>query len=410
MLLTLSARNVLRNPRRTGVILLAVVIGVWNMVVLGAITRGMEREMARNAVSNLTGSFQVHRVGYEDDPSVENSMDDRAVIDGVLERTLPPGSAWTHRIRVNAVVSNARHSAGVNLIGIDPQREARVSFIGGAVAEGRYLGPEDTNAVIVGRALLKQFDTRIGHKLIVMSQDTENTISSMAFTITGVFRADMESVEKREIFVPLSQAGKMLKLDAKISETAALLPGIDLKGRREHKVAEAVAEGLDSRHSVKTWRELIPMMKAYLDMNDYFLYIWYLVVFTAMGFGVVNTTLMAVYERMREFGLMKAMGMTPGRIVRGILMECFMILSLGIVLGIVFGFFTVCLLAKHGIDLSALAAGTEMWGLPRILYPVVAARDVGAAGAVVMVLGLLVSLYPALKAASVTPVDAMNAH
>ncbi len=410
MHLVLSFRNVTRNPRRTLVILFAVLIGVWNMVVLGAITRGMEKEMAANAVSNLTGSIQIHHPAYSDDPSIENSMENPEVIDRVLARSLPTGASHAHRIRVGAVAANARHSSAVILLGIDPDQEARVSFIGKAVAEGRYLEPGDAGAVLVGRALLKTFDTKIGHKLILMSQDTDNTIASMAFRITGVFQADMESTEKQFVFVPISSANAMLKLSGRISEAVVRLPDVDLTGRLETGLAESLARDLGDNYSVKTWRDLIPMMKAYLDMNDYFLYIWYVVVFVAMGFGVVNTTLMAVYERMREFGLMKALGMTPNAIVGSVLLESAVILALGVVFGSLLGFATVALLGHTGIDLSALAAGAEMWGIPRILYPEIAMKDVLAAGAVVMVLGVLISLYPALKAARVTPVAAMHMH
>jgi ABC-type lipoprotein release transport system permease subunit len=410
MNLILSFRNVTRNPRRTLVILLAVLIGVWNMVVLAAITRGMEKEMAVNAVSNLTGSVQIHHPAYTDDPSIENSMEDRRAMDRVLARRLSEDASFAHRIRVNAVAANARHSSSVTLVGIEPAKEAGISFIGKAVVDGRYLKPDDTNAILVGRSLLKTFDTKIGNRLILMSQDRDNTIASMAFRITGVFRADMESTEKQFVFVPIASADAMLKLGGRISETAVRLKAVDLKGRVEERLAEGVAKDLGKAYSVKTWRDLIPMMKAYLDMNDYFLYIWYVVVFVAMGFGVVNTTLMAVYERMKEFGLMKALGMTPTAIVVSVLLESAVILALGVVLGNLLGFATVVLLGHTGIDLSALAAGAEMWGLPRVLYPEIALKDVAAAGGVVMVLGVLVSLYPALKAARVTPVEAMNMH
>ena len=391
-------------------ILFAVLIGVWNMVVLGALTRGMEKEMAANAVSNLTGSVQIHHPAYADDPSIENSLKNPEAIDGVLARNLPAGASYSHRIRVGAVAANARHSSAVVLLGIEPEREAKVSFIGRAVAEGRYLSPDDEGAIVVGRSLLRTFDTKIGNRLILMSQDTNNTVASMAFRIVGVFQADMESTEKQFVFVPRDSANAMLKLGGRISETAVRLPAVDLTGRMETGLAGEVARELGQDYTVRTWRDLIPMMKAYLDMNDYFLYIWYLVVFVAMGFGVVNTTLMAVYERMREFGLMKALGMTPSAIVGSVLLESAVILALGVVFGSLLGFATVALLGHTGIDLSALAAGAEMWGIPRILYPEIAMKDVLAAGAVVMVLGVLVSLYPALKAARVTPVEAMHMH
>lgn len=408
--LILSFRNIWRNPRRTLVILTAVLVGVWNMLVLAALMRGVEGEMVKNGLANMTGNIQIHQTGYLDDPVVEHSIANPSIIDKAIAENLPQTAVWTHRIRVNAVASNARHSTGVNLVGMDAQQEARVSFIGKAIVDGRYLEPEDTNAILVGRAFLKTFDTRIGNKLIVMSQNTKGDIASKAFRIVGVFKADMEAVEKSLVFVPRKQAADMLNLGSACSETAILLSETDMSGQADRKVADRLSQTLGADFEVSTWRDLLPMLRAYLDTNDFFLYIWYGVVFVAMGFGVVNTTLMAVYERMREFGLLKALGMTPLRIIKGVLLESFFILVTGIIAGSLAGLITVLGLARNGIDLSSLAAGTEMWGLPRIIYPILSVDDVLIAGGVVLILGLVVSLYPAVKAARFTPVEAMMAH
>jgi ABC-type antimicrobial peptide transport system permease subunit len=131
------------------------------------------------------------------------------------------------------------------------------------------------------------------------------------------------------------------------------------------------------------------------------------VVFIAMGFGIVNTTLMAVFERIREFGLFKALGMKPRWIIQEVIIESFFLLILGMIIGNALGFLSVLALSVHGIDLSALAAGTEYWGMSRIIYPSIIGQDVIMANLVVFFLGLVVSLYPAMKAARFTPVEAL---
>jgi ABC-type antimicrobial peptide transport system permease subunit len=132
------------------------------------------------------------------------------------------------------------------------------------------------------------------------------------------------------------------------------------------------------------------------------------VVFIAMGFGVVNTILMAVFERVRELGLLRALGMRPGAIVGEVLMEAVMLLVLGTAVGNLAGWASVAALAVHGIDLSAMAAGMELAGLSRVVYPVVTREDLLLANGVVLVLGVTVSLYPAIKASRFTPVEAMR--
>ncbi len=135
-------RNIWRVPRRTMTVLMAVITGLWAMVALSSIMAGALDQMVRNGIKNLTGHIQIHQKGYHSDPVIEHSMaDDAPVIALLKEQNIPMG--WARRVRVPAVVSNARHSVGVTVVGIEPAEESRVSFIGSSVVEGRYLEDAD---------------------------------------------------------------------------------------------------------------------------------------------------------------------------------------------------------------------------------------------------------------------------
>ncbi len=404
MYLQMAWRNVWRNPRRTIVILVAVIIGIWSMIFLGALMRGIAVGMVKNGIATLTGHIQIHHRGYRDDPSIENSMTDTRTLEKVLFEKLPPDAQWVRRVRVNAIANNARHSSGVTLVGIDPFAEANVSFIGSAVFKGRYLTPEEENGILVGEALLEKFETKMGRKLVLMAQDTEREIASRAFRIVGIFRSEMESTEKQFVFVSRSASQKMLKLGEGISEISILLAD----GAGTEDIAASLQSTLTAGpFEIHAWRELMPFQTAYLRILDGFMWFWFLVVFVAMGFGIVNTTLMAVFERMREFGLMKALGMKPWWILRAVLVESFLLLLCGILIGNSLGFLSIYALSGNGIDLTALAAGAEYAGMTRVIYPAVALKDVMVANLTVLLLGLLVSLYPAIKASRFTPVQAL---
>ena len=405
MNLQLAWRNTWRNPRRTAVIMTAVIIGVWSMIFLGALMRGSMDGMIQNGIATLTGHIQIQDKGYRSDPVIENSITDPGTVESLLKKILPAGADRTPRISVSAVANNARHSGGVTLVGIDPVPESRVSFIGKAVTQGHYLKPDEKRGIIIGKALADKFNTKLGHKLVIMSQDTGKNIASRAFRIVGIFRAEMAATEKQYVFVTLSAAQDMLKLTNGISVVSVLLADRDNVDKIASKLRTALTA---TDYEVLTWRELLPLLTAYLNISDNFIFMWYIVVFIAMGFGIVNTTLMAVFERMREFGLFKALGMKPGWIIKEVLSESFFILIIGIAIGNALAFLSVFALSGCGINLSAFSAGSEFFGMPHMIYPVMAGKDVVLANGVVFFLGLLVSVYPAAKAARFTAVEALT--
>ena len=404
MYFQLAWRNIWRNTRRTVIILTAVVIGVWSMVMLGSLMRGIAVGMIHNGISTLTGHIQIHHRGYRNDPAIENSISDPSIVEKALTEILPTGAVWTARVRVNAVASNARHSSGVTLVGIDPAPEAKVSFIGSAITQGRYLRDDDRNGIVIGEALMKKFDAKLGRKLVLMSQDTHGEIGSRSFRIEGIFKAEMEATEKQFVFVTKMASRKLLRLGEAISEISVLLPGKPDHPEVYNRLKAALPV---DKFEVSSWRELLPFQTAYLTILDGFMWIWYLVVFVAMGFGIVNTTLMAVFERMREFGLLKALGMKPWWILRQVLTESVLLLMTGMIIGNIIAIACILILARSGIDLSALAAGAEYAGMTRVIYPAIELKDILTSNLIVFFLGLLVSAYPAVKAARFTPVEAL---
>jgi ABC-type lipoprotein release transport system permease subunit len=404
MLFKIAWRNIWRNPRRTLVIITAVIIGVWTMLVSSALMRGIADGMVKNGIKTLTGHIQIHRTGYRNDPVIENSITDLEAVKSALDKHLASDDLWTLRVKVNAIASNARHSGAVMMVGIDPLKEAKISFIGNSVTKGSYFSSGDDEGIIIGKTLADNFETRIGHKIILMSQDKEKEIASSSFEITGIFEAELKATEEFFIFITRNAAQDMLNIKSSISEAAIVL--------KDEKSLATILSGLKTslssdEYEISSWKELLPLVAAYLKVYDEFMIIWYLVIFTAMSFGIVNTTLMAVFERIREFGLLKSLGMRPRFIVKQVLTESFFLLLIGALTGNLLSFIVVYVFSKHGIDLTSFSAGTEFAGMTRIIYPIIIGKDIFLANFVVFMMGLLVCLYPAVKAARITPVKAL---
>lgn len=403
MHLLISWRNIWRNPRRTLIILTAVVIGAWSMLFFGSVSRGMMASMLSNSLNTLTGHIQIRTPEFRDDPVVENRITDPLPIQTVLEKNLPPGSRWTMRVEVGGVASNARNSQGISIVGIDTEKEPDISFYGDIMSQGRLLKPDDAHGIVIGQALADAFETRPGRKLVLMTQGADRETASRAFKIRGIFRAELAATEKQYVFITLAAAQELLGIGDSVTGFCIKVPELSAVDSTIQSIGGALPRGVVSL----PWTELLPLLKGYLGMFDSFMLLWYVVVFAAMAFGLVNTMLMAVLERTREFGLLKALGMKPVWIVRGVLTECLMLLSVGLIVGNLSGFVTMQALSS-GIDLSSLAQGSAYFGMSNVIVPCLILKDIVAVNAVILLLGLLVCLYPAIKAGRITPVEAMT--
>jgi ABC-type lipoprotein release transport system permease subunit len=400
--LRLAWRNLWRNYRRTLIMLGAIVVGAWAMIFMTALMRGMVDDMVDDGIRTLPGHVQIHHPGFRDDPTVANVM---ARPSGALSDALggPDVVAWTTRVRVPAVISSERDTRGVTLIGIDPARERNLSFVADDVVEGRYLDGPDDDGLIVGRKLVDTLETGLGKRVVVMSQDRDNQIADRGFRIIGIFDAKLEQNEEAFIFAGEATVQALLGIGDAISEVAIL--GADY--RHVDGLTSSIAAAAGPDLEVLPWTELDPYLGAMVGVMDGFVVVFIVVVFLALSFGLVNTLVMAVFERVREIGLMLALGMTPRSILSQIVAESVMLLIIGLVVGNLAAVATIEPL-KGGIDVSIVGEGMEMWGSSSVLTPALYLKDVVMANAIVLVLGFFASLSPAWRASHYDPIRAIT--
>lgn len=401
VLLTLGWRNLWRNHRRTVIMLAAIAIGVWAMIFLTAILRGMVDDMVQGSIETLPGHVQIHSPAYRDDPSVVNSI---PTASGKLLQALSGADvvAWTERVKVPAMVSSERDSRGTQLVGIDPASEARLTPLASDIVEGRYLEGPDDRGLIIGAKLADRLETRLGKRVVVMSQDPDNEIADRGFRIVGIYQSKLEATEEMYIYAARDVVQAMLKIGDQVSEIAIL-------GKDYRNVGPLLTniEAAAGNLQVLPWYELDSYMGAMLSMMDGFVLVWMIIVFTTLSFGLVNTLVMAVFERVREIGLMQALGMRPSSILYQIMLESFLLLLLGLLLGDILAWLSATAL-RDGIDVSVVGEGMEWAGYGSVIHLSLQLRDVMLANGVVIVLGLLASILPAWRAARYQPVEALN--
>ena len=398
----LAWRNLWRNHRRTAIMLGAISVGVWAMIFMTALTQGMVTEMIRDGISALPGHVQVHHPDYRDDPSITNLI---PMTDTEIAATFGPAgfSAWSSRIKVPAVITSERDSRGVTLLGIDPVRERDMIFVDYDEVEGRFLESVDDRGVVIGRKLADTLDTEVGKRIVLMSQDPDNDIADRGFRVVGLFHANVEAFEETYVFAGKKTLQNMLRVGDRVTEVVVL--GEDYRNVEDEYAA--VLALVDGGVEVRRWTELDTYLGTMLKVMDGFVLIWVIVIFLALSFGLVNTLVMAVFERVREIGLMLALGMKPGDILGQILIESMLLLVIGLGIGNLLAWLTIKPL-EGGIDLSIVAEGMEMFGAASVLYPQLRLEDVVLANVVVLILGFLASLSPAWRASRYEPIEAIT--
>lgn len=397
-------RNLWRNHRRTLIMLTAIGLGVWAMIFMTALMRGMVQDMVDNAVANYLDHGQLRRPGYADDPAIEH----RFRLTEALRLALDAQAAdrqpltWSPRLRLPAMITAERDSTGLWLLAIDPARDAPLSFLRDSIVEGRYLQDSHDQGLIIGAALARKLDTGLGRRLVLLSQDPDNRVADRGFRVVGIYRARLAAVEEQFVFTGLATAQALLGIQGQVTEIGWQSGDLAAAPAIARQLALA-APHLQSA----SWRDLDAYLGAMLDMMDGFVLVWILVIFTALSFGLVNTLAMAVFERVREFGLLKALGLRPAAILALVLAESALLILLGLALGNGLALLSVLAMAD-GVDLPALAQGMEMMGAGAQLRPQLSASDLALANGVVLALSLLASLLPASRAARLQPVLALN--
>lgn len=397
----LAWRYLWRNYRRTGIMLLAISVGVWAMIFMTALMRGMVDQMIGDGIDALPGYVQVHHPDFRDDPNIANSL---AAPDAALRAALdePPVAAWAPRVKLPAMIASERNTRGVTLLGVIPDREIALAFDPTRIVAGRFLDSPQDPGLVVGRRMLDRLETDLGKRVVVMSQDPDNNIADRGFRIVGVFEGDLAAQEEQWIYAGLETVQTLLGMGDRIAEIAVV--GGDY--RDVEALLAWVRAAAPASAEVLPWTELEPYLGMMMGVMDGFVLVWIVVIFLALSFGLVNTLMMAVFERVREFGLMQALGMKPAAILYQVLLESLMLLALGLVLGNLLAVLTIWPI-RDGIDLSAVAEGFEMMGVSSTLYPALHGRDLVTANGVVLVLGILTGLLPAWRASQYRPVEAI---
>ncbi len=405
MILKIAWRNIWRNLRRSIITLGAIAFGLASVIIFFGITDGFHVQMIDHMVKTSSGHVVVHREGYNEDPKLTNSMArPELIIDKI--KNMPEVIAYSERIEASGLASTPEDSVGVFIRGINPDDEKNITEVDKRIIEGDYLSSSDTNGILIGRKMKKKLGAEIGSKVVLMIQAVDGSIGAELFRVKGVFRMGSVQLDSSFVLITTEGARALTSLYEGSNEVAMLVDEED----NITTVLSALKESFEpTGHEVLTWREVMPELEEMIEMDDIFMYLMLIIVMTVVSLGILNTMLMSIMERTREFGVMMALGTKSGQIIHLVMAEAAFLAFIGTTLGITLGIVTNALVSIKGIDFSSYSDAFEFIGIVTpIVYPHTELRNIVASGIIAFFTTILVSVYPAYKASIKKPVEAIR--
>jgi len=389
--------------------ILAIIFATMLLVSMLSFQFGSYDTMINTAVKIHTGHVQVQAKGYRDKMDIRLVVPDPGAVDDVI-KDIPEVEAYTSRANAFSLVSSSDRTYGVLLTGIDPEREAKVSTLKKLVRRGEYLAQEDTDMALVGELLARNLKVDIGDELVVLGQGRDGSVAASVLKVKGIFSSGEDKFDRHSVQMPLGYFQDVFSMRGAVHGVVALGKSLE-DVRKIKKELGAGVRGIDGDGNlvVLDWMELMPGIVQSIQMDLASGLIMYVILIVVVAFSILNTFLMAIFERTREFGVLMAIGMTPGRLMRSLFLESVTITLIGIILGIIFGSMVTWYFQVHGILISGATELLSQYGLPERMYPQLSVLSVSVGAGIVLIITILTAIYPVLKVRRLRPVEAMTA-
>ncbi|MBC8463682.1 MAG: ABC transporter permease [Deltaproteobacteria bacterium] len=400
-------RNIWRNPRRTILTLCAIAFASLLLIFMLSFQFGSYETMINSAVKIHTGHLQIQAVDYHDRKSIRLLVPQPAVIGNVLAK-IPQVEAFAFRAEAFSLASSQKRTYGVLVTGIDPQREAQVSKLKKLIRKGEYLTQGDYDQALVGQLLANNLKVKIGEELTILGQGRDGSVAATVVRVKGIYRSGLDAFDRASIHIPLNAFQDLYNMEGAVHVVVAVGKSLSQVSRIKALAQKGLsAAGLTSMR-VLDWEALMPGLREAIEMDLISGLIFYGLLIIVVAFSILNTFLMAIFERTREFGVLMAIGTTPRRLTKLLLIESMSITILGIVAGVVSGILVTYYFQVHGIDVSGSSELLGQFGISGRMYPKLSGPSILIGPGMVLIVTFLAALYPALKVRGLRPVEAMS--
>ncbi len=404
MLFLLAWKNVWRNKKRSLIILIAIVLGLGCGLFASAVMYGMWDSTVNSAIDRDLSHIQIHSEQFKKENLIENYIPQGeelksqiAKINGVI--------AVSERTIIDGMAASASSSTGVEIKGIIPDEEKKITSVASSIKEGKYFEGVSRNPAVIGKELAKKLDLRLHSKIVLSFQGLDGNIIYAAFRIAGIFETESSTFDKSNVFVKQSDLFNLMNSQPVVHEIAVRLSTV--------QVMDPVVKKLRSMYknlSVETWQQLAPELSLTYETLTVELNIFLGIILFALLFGITNTMLMSVMERIRELGVLMAVGMKRIRVFTLIIIETILLSITGGIIGMLLGAAAIWITAQKGINLSLFSQGLSSYGISSHLFPGLPSEFYPILFVMIIITAIASSIYPAIKAVRLNPASAIRTY
>ncbi len=408
MYLTLGLRNLWCNPRRTLVMMTSLLIGFAALTCLGALSDGLAVDMRQNFILTLQGHVQVHRKGFIQTRQLQDHIADPDVVYQVIAEQ-PDVASWTSRVRASGLAA-ARlggTTTGVEILGVDLEREVQVSRLSQFVVRGQWLSTGDQRGLLMGSAVVDRLGIDLGDRVLLMTRTAAGRIAPKGFALRGVLQAGVPQVDWVLAVMPLEAAQRLFRLGQGVTDIVIRATHDEATDRIREALQDTLSE---APYEVQRWWDASPILQRRLELNAVTARLVLFIVVLALMLQSLSTMLIALHERTYELGLMAALGVRKGQLFLMILWESTILAMSGAAAGYLLGALTVLYMGRHGLDLSKATEALNFVYLSPIIHPVLTWQTGASILGTALAATLLAAIYPTWKATRIEPVAALHAH
>ncbi|HKI61885.1 MAG TPA: FtsX-like permease family protein [Mariprofundaceae bacterium] len=405
-IMTLAARNVRRNWHRSLVTMAAMAFACFIMIFFSTLMEGMIQGSERNVVAMNMGDIQIHAPGYRDDPDLYTRIKHP---DKIVASLQAAGYRAASRIYAYGLLAANTASSGVHLRGINLKQEMQVTRLYRHVSKGQWLDDADPDGVVLGKKLAGTLGVNIGDELVFVGQSADGYMANELFRVRGILKSVSDGIDRMGLFMPMQTLRNLMAIPDGAHEIVVMRNDRSTDLTAETAKVEALLGDQAQVLEVKNWKQLMPVIARMIETADTQILIMLVIFYIAVATVVLNAMLMNVFERIHEFGIMKALGVSPMQLVGLVFAETFFLTLLAAVFGLATGWWVSDYYQLHGIDLSTFAGSITYGGIAfdPVWYGAITTQALLNPVLFLFVVAGVAVIYPAAKAALLSPVKAI---